>query len=82
MALSPYRTGRVKGVKRVEGVSPSNRGQDARDTITPSTRGLEARDTEPPRNNNSERPAIPVLPPDESVGFRATDSLKVPGVPG
>jgi hypothetical protein len=38
---------RVEDVLRVEGVSPSNRGQDARDTETPSVRGLEARDTLP-----------------------------------
>ena len=28
----------VKGVLRVEGVSPSNRGQDARDTLKPVVR--------------------------------------------
>ena len=35
----------VKGVLRVEGVPPSNRGLEARDTKTPLDRGQDARDT-------------------------------------
>jgi len=35
----------VEEAVRVEGVSPSDRGQHAYDTVSPSDRGLEARDT-------------------------------------
>ena len=41
-----YNPPRVEGVLRVEGVPPSNRGLEARDTETPSDRGQDARDTE------------------------------------
>ena len=43
--VAPPPVSRPSWPRRVEGVSPSNCGLEAHDTVTPSERGLEARDT-------------------------------------
>jgi GMP synthase (glutamine-hydrolysing) len=62
------------GGTRVEGVPPSNRGQDARDTTTPTERGQDARDTHGPTANIKLHHNVGGLPAE--LGFELIEPLR------